>query len=255
VRDVTFGYGTHAEPVICDLSIDIAPGDHLAIVGPSGIGKSTLACLLAGLLEPTKGEILLDDLPLTRYPPEALPDRRVLIPQEAYVFADTLAENIGYLRAAPREELDAAAEAVGLSPLVSRLGGYDATLNPSTLSAGERQLIALTRAYLSAAPIAILDEATCHLDPAAEARAEEAFARRPGMLIVIAHRISSALRAQRILVLDGNQAQTGDHASLLESSAMYRDLVGYWMAGDQGWPPAASGPLTCGITEVSAVLH
>jgi hypothetical protein len=142
----------------------------------------------------------LDDLPLTRYSPEALPDRRVIIPQEAYVFAGTLAENIGYLRAAPREELDAAAEAVGLSPLVSRLGGYDAILNPSALSAGERQLIALTRAYLSAAPIAILDEATCHLDPAAEALAEESFARRPGLLIVIAHRISSALRAGQILV-------------------------------------------------------
>ena len=235
LRDVEFGYGRHAEPIIHDLSIDIAPGDHLAIVGPSGIGKSSLAGLLAGMLRPTAGQVLLDGLSVTRYPPASLPDRRVLIPQEAYVFAGTLAENILYLRTASAAadrpsaaELDAAAEAVGLSGLVSRLGGHHAVVNPAALSAGERQLIALTRAYLSPAPIAILDEATCHLDPAAEGQAEAAFASRHGTLIVVAHRITSALRAQRVLVLDGNRAQAGDHASLLATSAMYQDLVGYW---------------------------
>ena len=95
-----FGYGRHAEPVIRDLNMDIAPGDHLAVVGPSGIGKSSLAGLLAGMLRPTAGEVLLDGMPVTRYPPASLPGRRVLIPQEAYVFAGTLAENILYLRMA-----------------------------------------------------------------------------------------------------------------------------------------------------------
>lgn len=233
LRNVTFGYGRHAEPIIRDLSIDIDPGAHLAIVGPSGIGKSSLACLIAGMLAPTAGEVLLDDVPAAR----ALPRRRVLIPQEAYVFAGPLAENICYLRGPDdqpdREELDAAAAAVGLSPLVSRLGGYPAAVNPAALSAGERQLIALTRAFLSRAPIAILDEATCHLDPAAEQRAEAAFVRRPGTLIVVAHRISSALRAGRVLVLDGSRARAGDHATLLTSSPMYAELVGYW-AGEAG---------------------
>jgi ATP-binding cassette, subfamily B, bacterial RamB/AmfA len=235
LRKVEFGYGRHAEPIICDLSIDIAPGDHLAIVGPSGVGKSSLVGLLAGMLRPTAGEVLLDGISMTQYPPASLPDRRVLIPQEAYVFAGTLAENILYLRTASAAadrpsaaELDAAAEAVGLSALAARLGGYDAAVNPAALSAGERQLIALTRAYLSRAPIAILDEATCYLDPAAEGQAEAAFGNRHGMLIVVAHRITSALRAQRVLVLDGNRAQVGDHASLLATSAMYQDLVGYW---------------------------
>ena len=233
LRDVEFGYGRHAEPIIRDLSIDIAPGDHLAIVGPSGIGKSSLAGLLAGMLRPTAGEVLLDGLSVTRHPLASLPGRRVLIPQEAYVFAGTLAENLLYLRTAGRPsvaEVDAAAEAVGLRALVSRLGGYRAVVNPAALSAGERQLIALTRAYLSPAPIAILDEATCHLDPAAEAQAEAAFASRHGTLIVVAHRITSALRARRVLVLDGNRPQAGDHASLLATSAMYQDLVGYWNA-------------------------
>lgn len=226
LRDVTFGYSESAEPVIRDLTIDIPSGDHLAVVGPSGVGKSSLAWLLAGVLCPTAGDILLDEVPVARYPPAS----RVLIPQEAYVFAGTLAENITYLCGAPPPdaERDAMADAIGLEPLVSRLGGYGGIISPSALSAGERQLIALARAYLSPAPIAILDEATCHLDPASEARAENAFARRPGTLIVVAHRISSAMRASHILVLDGRCARTGDHGSLLATSAMYRDLVGYW---------------------------
>lgn len=231
LRDVTFAYGPHAEPVIRDLSLGIPPGDHLAIVGPSGIGKSSLAGLLAGLLRPCDGAVLLDGVPVTAYPPSW----RVLIPQQAYVFAGTLAENLSYLRPATEPELDAAAELVGLAPLVARLGGYGATVSPAALSAGERQLVALTRAYLSPAPTVILDEATCHLDPAAEARAETAFACRGGTLIVIAHRITSALRARRILVLDGTRAQAGGHAELLASSAMYRNLAGYWGLNEY-WP-------------------
>jgi len=234
LRGVTFAYGPHAEPVIRDLSLGIPPGDHLAIVGPSGIGKSSLAGLLAGLLRPCAGTVLLDGVPVAAYPPSW----RVLIPQQAYVFAGTLAENLSYLRLATEPELDAAAEAVGLAPLVARLGGYGATVSPAALSAGERQLVALTRAYLSPAPTVILDEATCHLDPAAEARAETAFARRGGTLIVIAHRITSALRARRILVLDGTRAQAGGHAELLASSAMYRNLAGYW--GLNGYSGTAS---------------
>ena len=224
LRDVTFAYGPHAEPVISGLTLTVPPGDHLAVVGPSGIGKSSLAGLIAGMLSPGEGEVLLDGRPVAGLGRSW----RILIPQEAYVFAGTLSENLRYLHPATKTELDEAAEAIGLTPLITRLGGYGGAVTPAALSAGERQLIALTRAYLPPAGLVILDEATCHLDPAAEEQAEEAFARRDGTLIVIAHRISSARRARRILVLDGARPQVGGHASLLASSVMYADLAGQW---------------------------
>ncbi|OEJ52596.1 ATP-binding cassette domain-containing protein [Streptomyces agglomeratus] len=237
---VTFGYAGSAEPVIRDLDLRLDPGHHLAVVGPSGAGKSTLAALVAGLLVPLRGQVLLGGDPV-RAPvacaPAALAGRRVLIPQEAYVFDGTLRENLAYLSPdAPAAELDRAVESVGAGPLAERLGGYDAPLDPQELSAGERQLLALARAYLPPAQLVLLDEATCHLDPAAEAVAEQAFARRPGTLIVIAHRISSALRADVVLVLDGPQTRLGTHEELMASSALYRDLVGHWEATAR--PPA-----------------
>lgn len=228
VRDVRFSYGPHAAPVIDGLTLTIPPGDHLAIAGPSGIGKSSLAGLIAGTLVPDQGEVLFGGVPVARCGPAW----RVLIPQEAYVFAGTVEENLAYYRQdgdrPGKAEMDKAAEEVGLVPLLSRLGGYGAEISPGALSTGQRQLIALTRAYLSPAPVAILDEATCYLDPAAERQAEEAFARRGGTLIVIAHRITSARRAKRILVLDGVQARVGGHDDLIAASPLYRDLAGYW---------------------------
>ncbi|MFF3639257.1 ATP-binding cassette domain-containing protein [Streptomyces sp. NPDC002250] len=230
LRGVTFAYGPASEPVLDGLDLRLSAGGHLAVVGPSGIGKSTLTGLVAGLLVAREGVIQVYGHTVPS--PEAAA-ARVLIPQEAYVHGGTLAENLGMFRRepVPEAELTAAAEAVGCLPLLEALGGPAAGVDPAALSAGERQLIALTRAYLSPAPLALLDEATCHLDAAAEARAERAFAARPGgTLVVVAHRISSALRAGRVLVLDGPRTACGTHEELLRTSARYRDLVGGWTA-------------------------
>lgn len=237
LQRVTFAYGPHSEAVLDGLDLIVPPGDHLAVVGPSGIGKSTLAGLVCGLLTPTDGEVLLGGEPVTGQPAQRMAADRVLIPQEAYVFSGTILDNLTYMRPdADATQIDLAVEAVGAGALVRRLGGVAGQVRPGDLSAGERQLVALVRAYLSPAPLVVLDEATCHLDPEAERRAEEAFAARDGTLVVVAHRISSALRAQRVLVLDGEGAAVGDHETLLRTSPLFRDLVGHWSPADQIQP-------------------
>ncbi|HEY3556214.1 MAG TPA: ABC transporter ATP-binding protein [Kribbella sp.] len=229
LRELTFAYGPKAEPVLDKLELTIPEGEHLAVVGPSGIGKSTLAGLVCGMLTPTSGRLLLGGAPPATVTTERLAQTRVLIPQEAYVFSGTVHDNLAYLLPdATAAQLEQAVQAIGATQLVERIGGPEAEVKPAELSAGEKQLLALVRAYLSPAPLVVLDEATCFLDPEAERQAEEAFAERHGTLIVIAHRISSALRARRILVLDGNKAALGTHAALMRTSRLYRDLHGSW---------------------------
>ncbi|MFF7047536.1 ATP-binding cassette domain-containing protein [Streptomyces griseorubiginosus] len=226
LASLTFAYGPTATPVVDGLDLTLAPGAHLAVVGPSGIGKSTLTALVAGLLRPTGGRIRLLGHPV---PSPGAAARRVLIPQEAYVHTGTLAENLTHLRKepVPEPELLAAAEAVGLAPLMEALGGPGASVDPAALSAGERQLVALARAYLSPAPLVLLDEATCHLDPGTEERAERAFVERPGTtLVVVAHRIGSARRAGHVLLMDGPRTAYGTHDELVRESPAYRELVG-----------------------------
>ncbi|HET9144388.1 ABC transporter ATP-binding protein, partial [Actinophytocola sp.] len=131
---VTFAYGPHAEPVLRDLDLFVPEGDHLAIVGPSGIGKSTLAGLLCGLLRPVGGRVEIGGVPAAGLAPDRLAGIRVLIPQEAYVFAGTVWDNLTYLRpGATVEEVRAAAAAIGATGLLDRLGGYQAGLVPADL--------------------------------------------------------------------------------------------------------------------------
>ncbi|MFD9241511.1 ATP-binding cassette domain-containing protein [Streptomyces sp. NPDC059556] len=229
LRHVSAAYGPGARPVLDALALTVEQGEHLAVVGPSGIGKSTLLHVAAGMLTPDRGDVRLFGRDVAARPPSELTALRVLIPQEAYVFTGTLRDNLRYLRPdADRAAVDRTVDALALAPLVDRVGGLDRTLTPDVLSLGERQLIALGRAHLAPAPLLLLDEATCHLDPVAEATAERALGARPGTLVVVAHRLSSALRADRILVLDGTLARYGTHDELLARSALYRDLVGHW---------------------------
>jgi ATP-binding cassette subfamily C protein len=248
LNGVTFCYGRHAEPVVKALDFVIPEGEHLALIGPSGAGKSTLAGLLAATHVPDQGEVRLGGVPMGEIDPQTLVSHRVLIPQEAYVFAGTLGENLRYLHPiATRAQLDAVVDELGLRSLVIRLGGYDAAVHAGMLSAGERQLISVARAHLTTAPVLILDEATCYLDPVAEERVERVLAGRGGTLIIVAHRISSALRAQRIVLMDGADLVFGTHRELLATAPLYRDLVGYWGGdtaghGDGGPALTATGP-------------
>ena len=232
-RALTFAYGANAQPIVKGLHMDIPHGDHVAIVGPSGTGKSTFAALLAGVLVPDEGVVGVagTSLHLRR-------DRTrlvTIVPQEAYVFSGSLRANLTYLRpSASDEDLAASAQAVGLERVLDRLGGIDAQIDlaQSGLSAGERQLVTLVRAHLAATPVVVLDEATCHLDPAAEDRAERAFMATGSTLIVVAHRMSAALRAKRVVVMDGVGIEIGDHRRLMQTHALYADFHGRWSAAE-----------------------
>lgn len=235
VDRLTFGYGPHAEAVLHDLSMSVPEDEHLVIVGSSGIGKSTLAGLLAGLAAPDSGTVRLGGADAAVLDDRLRSRTIALVPQQAYVFHGTVRENLTYLNSEVTDaELARDAALLGAKAVIDRLGGLDAEItDPATqLSSGEGQLLVLVRVFVSPARVVILDEATCHLDPPAEARAEKVFADRPGTLIVIAHRIASAHRAGRVLLLDGDRADLGTHGELLVRSTGYADLVGRWRPED-----------------------
>ncbi|MFE6054235.1 ATP-binding cassette domain-containing protein [Kitasatospora sp. NPDC056446] len=224
---VSFAYGANADPVLDGFDLALRDGEHLAVVGPSGIGKSTLADILAGVVAPDRGRVLLGGVAPARMTGPELARARVLLPQDPYVFGGTVAENLRWPAPdAPAEAVLAAVAAVGADALVERLGGPEGLLVPGALSAGERQLIALARAHLCDARLVILDEATRHLDAATELRVERAFRARPGTVVTITHRTGPARRADRVLFLDGSQPRLGTHRGLLADVPAYRRLTG-----------------------------
>ncbi len=214
------------------VSFAIAPGEVVALVGPSGAGKSTLAHLLLRFMEPNAGQISVGGEPLDDWPADAWRRHIAWVPQQPVLFAGSVAENIrlGRPDASPDEVRAAAALAHADGFIAALPQGYSTPLGErgARLSGGQAQRIALARAFLVDAPLVILDEPTAHLDPALQRHMDESMARlvRGRSALIIAHRLDTAARADRVIVLDGGQVvEQGPPAALAESGGAYARLL------------------------------
>lgn len=235
--DVWFAY-PGGEPVLRDVSLSIAAGRRVAVVGETGSGKSTIAKLLTRLVDPTSGSVRLDGLDLREVRGSSLRRRVVLVPQEGFLFDDTVLANARYgdLAADEARVLAAAAE-IGLDDWIAGLpDGVHTRVGQrgESLSAGERQLVALLRAHLADPDLLVLDEATSAVDPALEMRINRALERLMAgrTAITIAHRLSTAEKADDVVVVDaGRVVQHGPHAELVaEEGSVYARLHASWVA-------------------------
>ncbi len=237
VDDVAFAYGDGPR-VLSDVSLVIPSGSRLALVGPTGAGKSTLAKLIARLYDPTAGAVSLGGVDLRDATHATLRARVVVIPQEGFLFNASIRDNVRIARdGATDAEVDAALAAVGAFDRFAALPeGIDTEVRErgSRLSAGEKQLVSLARAALADPAVLVLDEATSSLDPGTEALVEAAVDRLlvGRTVVVIAHRLSTAERADMVgVVADGRLAELGPHAELVASGGPYAALYATWTAG------------------------
>ena len=234
IDGVSFRYGP-GSLVLRDVHLTVEHGERLALVGPTGAGKSTLAKLAARLYDPTAGAVRFGDVDLRYATLRSLRRRIAVIPQEGFLFNATLRENVCIGRAeAGDDEVREALEMVGALDRFERLpDGLDTEVHErgSRLSAGEKQLVSLSRAALVDPALLVLDEATSNLDPGTEVLVEQAMARlmRGRTVIVIAHRLSTARRADRVGVVDGGRlVELGTHQELLARGGRYAALYESW---------------------------
>ena len=249
---VRFAYPGQQRAALEDLSLEIPAGHTVALVGPSGAGKTTVAHLLMRFWDPTLGEIRFAGQTLDNYQLGALRANIALVAQDTYLFNDTLEANIRIARPdAPEDKVHQAIELAALSDLIATLPeGLQTSVGErgASLSGGQRQRVAIARAFLKDAPVLILDEATSHLDAVSEQTVRHALdeLQATRTTIVIAHRLSTIQNADLIVALNnGRLVEQGKHAELLAAGGLYAQLVYHQVtrgqhANDTGPPPLAS---------------
>jgi ATP-binding cassette subfamily B protein len=233
---VRFAYGRGPE-VLHGIDLHVPAGTTVALVGHTGAGKSTIAKLLARFYDPTEGRITIDGVDLREVSQESLRRQLGIVPQEGFLFAGTVAENLAFgRREASREEIEAAARAVGADEFIERLeDGYETQLGErgSRLSLGQRQLVAFARALLADPRVLILDEATSSVDIGTERKIEQALRTllRGRTAFIIAHRLSTIRDADLIVVLEhGKIVEQGSHDELIARRGLYTSLYGDWVS-------------------------
>ena len=231
-EDVGFSYGGEGPPALSGVSLSASRGETVALVGPSGGGKSTILNLIPRFYDVTAGRVTLDGRDIRDVALASLRDQIALVTQEPFLFDDTIRANIAYARPdAAVAEIEAAARAAAAHDFILALpAGYDSLVGEAgaRLSGGQRQRIAIARAFLKDAPILLLDEATSALDTESEAQVQAALKRLMAgrTTLLIAHRLSTVRGADRIYVVDkGRIVETGDHASLVKQRGLYARLA------------------------------
>jgi ATP-binding cassette subfamily B protein len=240
VEKVSFAYGT-GSPVLHRVDLRIEVGERLALVGPTGAGKSTLAKLVSRLYDPVEGTVRFGGVDLRDASLSSLRERMVVVPQEGFLFDGTILDNvrIGHMGATD-DDVVAALEAIGVRKRMEALPEGLATEvqeRGSRLSAGEKQLVSLARAALADPRVLVLDEATSNLDPGTEALVEQAVERlmEGRTVVVIAHRLTTAERADRVGLVDGGRlAELGTHTELVAAGGRYAALYRSWTSGLAG---------------------
>jgi ATP-binding cassette subfamily B protein len=237
LRGVTFGYDGD-RPVVHDVTVEFAVGEHVALVGATGAGKSTLAKLLTRQYDPQHGEITFGGIDLRDATLESLHRRIVVLPQEGHLFSGTIADNIRLAQPdASAEEVVHALDRIGARERFESLPDglqTDVQTRGLRLSAGERQLVGIARVALADPAVIVLDEATSSLDPATEAAVERALAAVAAgrTVVTIAHRLSTAERADRVVVMEqGRAVEVASHDELVEQGERYAALWASWQAG------------------------